>query len=109
MKTNKAAVKVLTENGWSSCHSIVRDLIEAGIIEEDVMTEPERIAQAAKIWLGSNHTSESVFEHASGWSTASWAYVLNEPYEGGLDHDCKRIKDIFLAIVILAKEAGVEL
>lgn len=109
MKTNKAAVKVLTESGWSSCHSIVRDLVEAGIIEEDVMTEPEHIAHTAKTWLGSNHDAKSVFDYASGWSTESWAHILNEPYKDGLSNNCSRIKDIFRAIVILAKEAGVKL
>lgn len=109
MKTNKAAIKHLNEYfKHLNVIPIVNALVEGGFIEEDTLTEPERVAQAAKDWIENSMpgaTPRSVFRYASGWNTSSWEYVLNESFE----NDSTKIKIIFQALVILAKEAGVEL
>lgn len=107
MKKNKRAVKLLNEKKINNADYIVSHLIEGGFIEEDVMTEPERIAQAARDWLGATgeKSPSQVFNYASGWGTASWEYVLKETCENAPSKN----QNIFWALVILAKEAGEEL
>lgn len=107
MATNNNAVEHLMNSGYmkATSENAVYFLIEGGFIEADepVITEPERIAKVAKDWIGSANY-ESVFGYASGWSTAGWEEVLKEP----LEHDIAKIKNVFAALVILAKEDGIE-
>lgn len=106
---NYKAEELLKSEGMNRYRSeaIINSLIEGGFIVADpepVITEPERIAQAAKDWIGTADYN-SAFVYASGWSTAGWEEVLKEP----LEHNIAQIKNVFAALVILAKEAGVEL
>lgn len=115
MATNKAAVDHLNNNGWSDSDFVVEDLIEGGFLEADPepeLTEPELIAQAAKDWIGKIGSNGNAFSYASGWSTCSWKVVLEDKLavnEFNLENDIPRLKNIFAALVILAKEAGEEL
>lgn len=107
MRTNKAVVDYLSDCGYSSPNGIVYDLIDAGFIEPDPvpeLSEPERFVAKAKEWLGELNKTD-YFKYASGWSTASWETVTEE----SIDHNTDKIRSIFYALVILAKETGINL
>ncbi len=111
MPRNRNAEMVLRDElGYmeQSCENIVKTLIEGGFIEAEPLSEPERIAEAARNWLGngSSKSAKQVFDYASGWTTSSWEYVLGEKFE---DSNPMMSKEIFAALVLLAKEAGIDL
>lgn len=102
--------------GQETTKNIVRLLIEHDIIEADKISDAEVLAARARKWVGNYGSSSDVFNKASGWNTESWIIVANDPYakDYGLDLDWKfdtpmEVKQIFAALVILAKEAGIEL
>lgn len=111
MATNKRVVDILDDNEYGPASKIVSVLIEHGFIEADEMTEPERFAQGARNWISSLSTVDdgpkAVFNSASGWSTDSWETVMSF---GQIDREKinhpDKIRNIFAALVILAKEAG---
>ena len=75
-------------------------------------SEAEVLAERAKDWLGKYGSPQDAFDKASGWSTESWRIVANNSYEDQSEYKFSfpgEIKVIFGALVILAKEAGVEL
>lgn len=110
-ETNSAAVKYLADSGWNGFNpakEVVSMLVKGGFIEADpkIESEPEVFAQKAKAWLKEHGVTEptAVFDKASGWNTESWGVVLSEE---NITHNYKKIKSIFEALMILAKEAGV--
>ncbi len=104
---NKKALASMIDKGWTSSEAqkAIAAMIDAGFIEDDPMTEPEYFAQAAKDWVGSAFDAAQVFGFATGWSTEAWETVLDEKFE----HDLSKQKNVFAALVLLAKEGGVEL
>lgn len=104
MTTNKDAVRHLESRNIGNANYIVGQLVEGGFIEETPMTEPEKIAERAKQWLGNKKGSKETYRLASGWSTDSWAHVLERSIQKP-----EGVRDLFLATIILAKEAGEEL
>lgn len=102
---NKEALSCLRNLDISNADYIVNSLVAAGILEASPLSEPERIAQAAKDWVGSAFDAAQVFGFATGWSTEAWETVLDEKFE----HDLSKQKNVFAALVLLAKEGGVEL
>jgi hypothetical protein len=75
-------------------------------------TEAQVLAEIAKEWLGNISSTHDAFDKASGWSTESWRIVANGSYTDQSKFrfsNPTEIKSIFGAIVILAKEAGIEL
>lgn len=98
LKKNRAALRIVV-NPRVPSEKIVHDLIEAGLLVEDVKTEPEEMAEAAKAWC-----SGYTYNYAVGWSNNGWRAVL------GLDEDSEEfVKHIFPTLVILAKEEGVKI
>lgn len=107
--TNKAAITALKASPVTLTeeHSVAI-LIEAGLLEADDPSEPEQYAQAAYEWIEENNCitdQKAAFERASSWSTSSWGRLVNK----SLEYDEARKKNIFAALVIMAKNAGVEL
>src|SRR5258705_6979214 len=109
MATNKLAVDVLNTYEYGPASKIVDVLIRYGFLEADEMTEPERYAQGARDWIYkyspdiADTSAKTIFDKASGWNTEGWEAVMgNEP----ILHNNTKIKNIFAALVILAKEAG---
>lgn len=109
--SNKNAVKYLERLSVTNANYVVARLVEGGYIEDIPMSEPERLAEGAKKWLGKYGSVKDTFNKASGWSTDSWKIVMNDEF---LENDKTyqfnmpwEIKWIFDALVILAKEAGV--
>lgn len=105
--TNKAAIKALEDSPYIlSARSAVSTLIRAGFLEADPVTEPERFAEAAKVWCSnaSKTGPKEVFACAAGWTTAGWEAVMRQP----LFYPATN-QNVFKALVILAKEAGIEL
>ena len=100
MATNLDAVKHLERLQINNASYIVTRLVEAGFIEEKKLTEPERYAQAAKDWV----SADRVFTLASAWTTEGWAVVLNEEIM-----TLEKRRNIFWALVLLAKEEGIDL
>lgn len=109
MDSNKVVYGLLRNNGWnaSNANKIVNDLIVGEIIEADKLSEPEKLVFKAKKWLGvpDHPCSEYSFNTAAGWSTNGWEHVTDDTFE----HFPVKTKYIFEALVIMAKEAGVEL
>lgn len=111
MATNKAAIEVLKERGYSSSSVIVADLISAGILEADlpVLTPAEQLADVARRWCGAVNGPAMpgyTFDCAAGWSTAGWQWVIdNYSLDIKLDYP-GTITHVFHALVILAKDAG---
>lgn len=109
-RTNRAAVAALRSSPLIlNEETAVQALIDAGIIEADVLTEPERYAQMAREWIGEINEemkiqtkAEAVYNYASGWSTDSWAHVTGENF----GNDTFKARNAFLATVLLGKEAG---
>ena len=122
MPTNRTIEKYLYEAGYISASDITNDLINGGFIEKDKLTKPEELAEKAKSWIGGQHGpygnrrlcgAADAFDKASGWSTDSWRVIASEDPDGE-DWEWKldtpnEIKYIFEALVILAREAGIEL
>lgn len=109
MATNKAAVTAIMitqppSQVKDSAAKVVSILVDKGFLEADVLTEPERFAQAAYNWLG-NISPSAAFHNAVGWSTNGWETVLGE----SLSHNLDKIRIVFEALVIMAKNAGKEL
>lgn len=110
MATNRSVVNILDNSGYGPATKIVSVLIEHGIIEADEMTEPERYAQSAKNWISDLSTVDdspkAVFHSASGWSTDSWETVMSygKTDREKINHHPDKIRNIFAALVILAKE-----
>ena len=100
---NKEAVRFLEAKSVNNANFIVARLIEGGFIEDIPLSEPERLAEGAKQWLGLGTPYEK-FETATGWSTEGWRTVMSEKFQ----HPAQT-RQIFHALVILAKEAGLEL
>lgn len=107
-KLNNELSEYLTSKGWtpSNAREIVENMIDGGFVEADPIpeTNPERLAKTARAWIGT--TPGISFGYASGWSEEGWEHVLNEKFDA---HDIQIRKDIFAALVILAKEDGIEL
>lgn len=108
MRTNKAAEELICVRGWgTSAPVIIGYLIEAGFIQPDPLTSAEQIVEATRRYIGVNegYNAKQVFTCAAGWDSNSWGVVLGKHiYAGGND-----TLNIFHALVILAKEAGIEL
>jgi hypothetical protein len=104
MATNKKVVKLLSDHGYIQSDTIVRILIDNGLLQEDQQSEPEKFAQAARDWVG-DRVEKNVFDYASGWSTGAWETVLKETIADRVE----KTQNVFYALVILAKEAGIEL
>lgn len=102
MANNKKVTEYLEGLGYFAPDDIVGDLIEGGFIDADEMTEPERYAHVAHKYLRGD--SIYIFETAAGWNTASWETIMKERIGTPAN-----IRNIFAALVILAKEAGVSL
>ncbi len=101
-KTNAAALKALKSSHLTlNAERAVELLINYGVIDADPAPEPERYAQLAKDYLG-DVGPKAVFDFVSGWSTSSWEHVIKEK----LEHDTKRLQNVFHAIILLGKEAG---
>lgn len=120
MAVNKAAIKALEDSGSLYGNTriqadvIVKILIDEGFIEADVMSKPEELAERARKWLGFHGGTgpKDTFDKASGWSTESWKVVANDNLYDDFEWEFKvpnEIKHIFGALIILAKEAGIEL
>lgn len=120
MATNKAVKEALLDDvrlfGQTRLNvdEIVTVLIDAGLIEADVLTKPEQLAERAYKWLGTYSTQnpKDAFGKASGWSTESWTIVANDNLYDDLEFKFNmpdQIKHIFAALVIMAKKAGIEL
>lgn len=102
--TNREIVDYLYRCGYNTPETIVKDLIEGGYVEEETLTIPEQMAEAARNWVSNGSDPKVVFHLAKGWSTHSWEYVLDRD----LKHP-ENISQVFDALVILAKRAGIEL
>lgn len=109
MATNKAAYNALVSSPFILTEeNAITVLIEAGLLEADPITEPERFAEGARNWVvnhsGSENDVKNIFDKASGWCTEGWEVVM-----GGekIVHNTTKIKYIFQALMILAEEAGV--
>jgi hypothetical protein len=109
LKKNEAVKSLLVETGLSNymAETVVTVLVDREFIPEDIptLTQAEEFAQDAKKWLGDEMSAKAAYHFASGWSTDSWATVLSR----SLQNDSPALRNVFLATVILAKEAGVEL
>lgn len=107
--TNRDAVKVLNNNEIGPANKIVEVLINNGFMYADDITEPERYAQAAEAWVDTHSQGTNpreIFDKASGWNTEAWEIVMDkEP----IVHHPQKIKNIFAALVLLAKEAEIDL
>lgn len=105
MKVNRAVTEYLVKHGWvATAEKVVSDLIEGGFIKEDNLTNPERLAAKAKEWLRVKGNSKEAFKLASGWNTDGWHAVTGQSFENP-----EQVRDIFAALVILAKEAEIKL
>lgn len=114
MPRNSVVEKYLYDAGYGAAAGITYDLIDGGFIEADKLSEPEILVERTKKWLGNTKTinPKDTFNMASGWSTDSWRIVVNNSYENHGEYAFNtpsEIKYIFDALVILAKEAGIEL
>jgi hypothetical protein len=114
--TNKEVERVLKAHGFLDPKRIVKVLIHEGHVEADPVSPAQELADIAKAWLGNTGSSTcgalDAFDKASGWSTESWRIVANGSYDVQTEYpfnDPTKIKLIFKALVILAKEAGMEL
>lgn len=107
MPNNKNAVRYLENRDIDNANYIVGQLIEGGFIEDIIPTEPELLVEAAKKWLSrtGKKTSKEDFGFASGWNTEGWEQVTGEVFI----HKPEKIRNIFAALVIMAKEAEVQL
>lgn len=111
MSKNKDVQNYLYDCGYKSAPVITAHLIDGGFVEADPMTDAEHVADQANRWLGKRNNAKNTFDKASGWNTDSWRLVVNnDPKEKRFNFDNPtEIKLIFAALVILAKEAGIEL
>lgn len=112
--TNKNAIQVLEDYGFDYTVETIRVLVMNGFIEADPIpeiSEPEQMALDAKTWLGKYGSNHDAFSKASGWSTESWQIVIRDVRKDDKPRfgDPGDIRNIFAALVILAREAGIEL
>lgn len=106
---NRNAERILAEYETINARQIIDLLIENGYVPNVPLSNPERLAEAATRWFPKNRViTPSVFDKASGWSTVSWEMALEELGEAPMDlKSPSGIKNIFAALVILAKEEGI--
>jgi hypothetical protein len=109
MKTNKELEHYLNNHGWDNSSYIVNSLIEGGFIEPDPdpepgLTEPERIVKLVKEWCGIGN----VFKYAVHWNDSDWKVVFKESDYTLDEDDRSRRLNIFKALIMLAREEGIE-
>lgn len=109
MSTNLKAIDFLIGKDlyqYDLTERIVEALVNQGFIEADELSEPEQYAEGAKNWIRScgGGNPLNTFQCAAGWDSDSWKVVMEKVGHYGISHTA-----IFNALVILAKEAGVNL